>query len=427
MLGQDGHTSWLELCLNLKPNLVFLYSGGNDGWGMNPHSVREVVQAFQEIGSDVIMCETYQPNTGSIVGDYYKQNIQDGIHYCRRYVTTYAQSYGIGYLPFGRWGDMIRDGFDPETLAMPEVIPQKETAYPQRFQTIPASMLVRNEHDYAFPDIKNMLGVSAASCTDWCIAIEHDGIALGTIAWRIVLSAANTTGSGYDNSLWVMFDRDTIRFKATNAAGVEKEYQTSIEIPRNKWQLWIMARGALVVFAMRLPCENGWVSQNPDEQSGGIGYTKIYEGLVPRCGGPYTPSIDGISNNGETFRIASLGVADATRADGGGHRNCPTTSSVALYHNTTEIDGNLNAGGSNDYHLNNFGVCSLLWPVMAAQEWSALSNTLDMQEGVNIRSYVMSTLPKATNGTLLWCEDIKSLVVAKDGNWYPVPLGNALF
>lgn len=85
--GQDGKMSWLNLCLNKKPNLVFLYSGGNDGYNCNFVNIDKVIKAFQEIGADVILCETYQPNTGSTIGNYYEETVQDGITYVRRFVT----------------------------------------------------------------------------------------------------------------------------------------------------------------------------------------------------------------------------------------------------------------------------------------------------------------------------------------------------
>ncbi|KXV04856.1 hypothetical protein AD930_14720 [Acetobacter malorum] len=405
--GQDGTTCWLDLCLLKKPHLVFLWFGGNDGNTVNPANIDKVVKSFQAIGSDVILCETFQPNTGSKIGNYYLESVQDGIHYVRRYITSYAQAHGLGYLPFGRWVDMARDGFDPESLALPEVIAQAGTAYPARYTTIPVDMLA-NSKDYQFPDIKNMLGVSAAKCTDWCIAIEHDGVNPLTTAWRMSLSSSDKTGDGYENDLWLFFNKDNIAFHVTDAAGNKTVHQTNIPVPRNKWQFWMMVRGGRVVFAMRLPFNNGWVSQNPEEQSSGLGYTHIFDQYIPRCGASYTPLIAGISSNSESFRISAFGVADATRADGGGTRYRPISNALAQYYDTTQIDGNPNAGGSGDYHLNNFGVRDMLWPVVDGQQWGApvaqaiLNSLFDVNAGYyTAKNPTPVTMDSAFSGTAI--------------------------
>lgn len=369
----DITKSWLQRCLDLRPDLVFLYSGGNDGWGFSLLSLAKVVSAFQDIGADVILCETYQPNTGSTLGNYYQESVQDGIHFVRRYVITYAQVHGLGYLPFGRWGDMIRDGFDSEILAMPENNPVAGTAYPARYATVPPSALTNDGKDYTFPDIPNMLGVSAANCTDFCIGINHAGVATATIAWRITLSPAtdNANGPRNDNALWVWFNGTNISFQITDGTGEKITYPTNHPVPRSTWSFWVMARGGRVVFAVQATDQS---SSNQIEQSIGLYYTKLLDVQAVRGGGPFVPYIHGISTNGETFNITSLCSADATRADGGGLRYRPSTNALALYYNT-EIPASTgqawqpNAGGSGDYHMNNFGVRDLILPVILAQNW----------------------------------------------------------
>ena len=208
--GRDGEKSCLQTGLDKNPDLVFMYSGGNDLENLNPAHVDFVVKSFRNINSDVVLCETFQPSTGTKINDYWKKEIQDGVHFSRRYITTYAQANNIPYLPFGRWGDIIRDGFDPEILAMPENNPEKNTGYPGRYEYVHDDFLTDGGKMYPFPSVKNMIDVSSDNCTDWCIGITHDGISKKTKEWAIPLSY--DTYSGYDNFIRIIFDKEFIEF-----------------------------------------------------------------------------------------------------------------------------------------------------------------------------------------------------------------------
>ncbi|GLH29745.1 hypothetical protein WSS15_23950 [Acetobacter pasteurianus] len=367
--GYDGTTSWLDLCTKLKPNLVFLYSGGNDGYGINPLNVVSVINAFKAINCDVILCETYQPNTGSDTLNYYQEDVQDGIAYVRGFIVTYAQANGIPYLPFGRWGDIIRDGFDPEILSMPENNPTPGTAYAARWQPVPTSFLGTDGKTFTFPPIKNMLGVSADSCTDFQIGFTQSGIADGEAAWEIPLS--DGINYGINNSFWVFFNDTNIVFKVDDGAGSEKTYNTNVPVPKTWWSAWIMVRGSRLVFAMAVDYNGSW-----EENSIGLGYTKLLDVLVPRMGGPFTPKIMAVNKSLDQFVINSLCTADTTNASGGGLRFKPSTNARALYYNTEiaatdALPEQPNAGGSDAYHMNNFGVRDLIYPVLHAQDWRA--------------------------------------------------------
>lgn len=408
--GQDGEKSWLEICLDKKPDLTFLYSGGNDGANLNPQDVDKVVKAFQSINSDVVLCETFQPSTGSDVNGYWQVGKQDGVHFSRRYITTYAQAHNLPYLPFGRWGDMIRDGFDPEILAMPENNPQEGSAYPARYQNIPDTVLSHQKTTYFFPPIKNMLDVSADSCTDWCIALTHEGVSHNTAEWRIPLSMS--TLFGHDNCLWIVFHKNHLEFSITDGAGNKTTYKTNIPIPRSKWSFWMMVRGARLVFAMRLHYHS-----EENENSIGLGYTKILDVLIPRAGAPYQPYISASGDENVTlgkFSIDALCCADATRADGGGMRFRPSVTNRSLYYNTEINRGGHtgswkpNAGGSDSYHMNNFGVQNLLYPVINAQDWACSISTVCIDkiqspnsvlhtENINAQGFLQANL-----GLSLW-------------------------
>ncbi|WP_281702095.1 hypothetical protein [Acetobacter malorum] len=414
--GKDGKKNWLQICIDKKPDLTFLYSGGNDAANLNPRDVDYVVKSFRSINSDVVLCETFQPSTGSEINNYWQAGTQDGVHFSRRYITTYAQTHDLPYLPFGRWGDMIRDGFDPEILAMPENNPQKDSAYPARYENVPDTALSHQKTTYFFPSIKNMLGVSADSCTDWCIAITHEGVNHNTTAWRIPLSIA--TLLGYDNSLWIIFDKDFLEFHVTDGAGNKKIYNTNIPTPRSKWSFWMMARGARLVFAMQLNYHS-----KGTENSIGLGYTKILDILVPRAGAPYQPYIATIGHENVIlgqFAIDALCCADATCASGGGLRFRPSVTNRSLYYDTeVNREGHNgpwqpNAGGSDSYHMNNFGIQNLLYPVINAQDWSCSISTICIDsiqssegllhtESLNAQGFLQSnSFLKANLGLSIW-------------------------
>lgn len=400
LLGRDGVRSWLQICLDYKPNLVFLYSGGNDEGSLNPADVVTVVNAFKAINCDVILCETFQPANGSLINDYYQEAVQDGVHFSRRFITTYAQANGIAYLPFGRWCDMIRDGFDSEILTMPENNATPGTGYPARYETVPDSALRADSSGgsvYAFPDIPNMFGVSSALCTDWCLGATHTGINTSELGWRFCLSAA--TDKNYDNSLWVFFNRPNIWFQITDCAGGKITIGTNVPVPRGKWSFWVMARGAHLVFAMRLHYTSSGI-----ENSIGLGYTKILDTIVPRCGSPYLPwfASTNVSLSG-TLSIDALCSADATRADGGGQRYRPVVNSRALYYDTEILasDGVLwqpNMGGSDWYHLNGAGAASLLYRVIAAQDWRATTGLTVAANRINAPQGYLTTANMKTDG-----------------------------
>lgn len=364
--------SWLQYALSLKPNLVIINCGGNDQWNFDSASMIKIIKEFQNINCDIILCETYQPNTGSPL--YYTEENQDSIHFVRRAVVTYAQWIDLGYLPIGRWADMCRDGFDPELLSYAQVEPAEGTAFPAYYTTVPETALFAGK-DYFFPKLRNMNGVFADNCTDWCIAIAHSGIAKDTAFWRITLSKA--THLNIPNELWLFFTDPSGNITINHSFGCLSDQgtkNTNIPVPRENFYIVISCRGGRVTVSMRTFYHTSYNV----EQTTGLGYVKIWDQIIPRYGAPYQPAIQNISASGETFSIAALGVADATRADGGGMRYRPSTSCEAMYYNTAHADTGyglncFNIGGSGDYHMNQNGVRDIIYPVIHAQDWSAPS------------------------------------------------------
>lgn len=354
--------SWKEAVRHFQPDLLLLHSGGNDVGNFNPLSVRQLVSFFQNTPKppSIILGLTHHPSQASTINNYGTQNYQNNLDGINKWLRTYAQHEGFGYLDFHRWHSMRRDGFDPCELALTCVTPEPDTALPAFGEYV--SNTAHNSWD--FPSCQNENNISADCCTDFAISfeMEHE-----TAFLSLDLGPRNALGfhAPYSNRFHVFFNDESncITYTwsdGTNADEARKQV-TDIPVPKGPFLFNIMLKGSRLVFSVWHPLS--YTNWQPNELTAlGTGYQYIYDGSIIRFGGPFTPRLEWAGYN--RLRVFNLCVANACIVSNNAARNMPDLTDNDLYQHTYA------AGGSGHYHMNAYGVRDILTPVFRAQNWA---------------------------------------------------------
>lgn len=365
----DDKLSWKAFVAAYNPDLLLLYSGGNDGYGFDAVAMHKLVSYFQTAANfssgnvpDLIFGCTYQPSLGSAVNGYNQTVTQNGIDFVSTYIRNYAIANNYGYLDFARWHAMCRDGIDIRELVMERVQPVAGTTLPAYEQAVATT-----NNNWAFPAATTGIGVSAQSCTSWLINFTIDAD-MGVL--QVPLSNASSNPlTPTTNPLFIVNDGGKI--KCTYCDGVTRDVvakTSTIAWPTGASSWTIVVKDGRLRVEVQQPLDNGWDISNQGAHVMGMGYVCIFDENVARFGAPYAPQLK--FANAVNVTVHNLCVADATTIQGSGHRGSsqrfrPIVSDYELY-----VENDSQYGGSGSYHMNAYGYRLIMAPVIRAQNWS---------------------------------------------------------
>ncbi|MFE8872128.1 hypothetical protein ACE4RV_02885 [Acetobacter persici] len=367
-----NNLNWKQFVAVANPDLLLLYSGGNDGYGFNVSAMQNLVKYFQTAANfssgnipDLIFGITYQPSVASPVVNYNTADEQNGILYCSTYVRNYAITYGYGYLDFARWHAMCRDGIDPREIAMPAVQPNSGTTFPALDGSVPLDV----NNKWIFPEAKTKNGVSADNCTDWIAAFTVETANASIIA---PMSAKSGNGDAVNNLFIIPRNGNIYVSIQDGVNGDVISEQTNIPWPTGQSVWTVMLQGGRAVVWYQTGLTNGWSVSGQDNIRMGMGMTMVFDHQVPRFGGPYTPYIQ--FGGTVPVSVQILCVGDVTNIQSSGNRCTaqrfsPIVSDYELY-----VQDDSDAGGSGAYHMNAYGVRMILAPVIRAQQWGVVTS-----------------------------------------------------
>lgn len=370
-LNNPNKLSCKEYVCSLNPDLLIIYSGGNDGWSINGNAkyMQELVTYYQTASNfpsgkipSIVFCVTFQPSVASSTNDYNTQKTQDGITAALTYVRNFAISRGFGYLDFGRWHSIVRDGIDPCELALTRVTPAAGTTLPAFSQLLPAP----TNNTWFFPACTNDTGVSADNVTDYLVSFK-----LETDPGNFEINLA-TTDYFSNNNLFVLNKNGYIYVSYQDGVNSDQlATLTDIPWPTGSSVWTIIVKGSRVRVEYQQPLDNGWDYSGQGPVVGGMGMTAVFDHDVIRFGAPMAPRI----NLGAAVQLTiyNLCVGNSTVAQTSGNRTTgqryrPIVSDYEIY-----VEDDAHFGGSSAYHLNAYGVRICMAPVIRAQQWGAPS------------------------------------------------------
>lgn len=364
--GYAAYTSWKEYVASLNLDLLLLYSGGNDGRGIDVTAMNELVQFFlgQTHAPSIIFGVTYQPSLGSSTLQYDTIGIQEGIDFAAQYVRSYALANDYGYLDFGRWHAMCRDGFDPTVISLSRLAPDGTNllAWGTAFN------LAANQ-DYDFPDVTSVYNVDANYCTDWALTFSLDP--LPNVLDFSCSGAEPDWGQPGANPVFVLFNNGpNVTVRIQHPYGGTTDYDTGVPVPTvasgASWGLHmgVALQGTQLRISMWSP-QSGIPDPSGYEDNMWMekGFITIFDRHIERCGAPYAPHF---SFDGQAYKMAvhSLLVADSTKINPDQQRYKPLVTDNELYYFSDAH------GGSDAYHFNSEGTRKILGPVIYAQDWA---------------------------------------------------------
>lgn len=360
--------TWLEACGDLNPDLVFVHSGGNDGWGLLPTQFNTVHSYFTGLTKipSLVYGIAYQPSLTSSTNTYNTDDTQRGMYWAATYVRSQCIANDYAYIDELRWQSMCRDGIDPLDLSLTFVALDGTTA--------PATWgaAVSTKSGWSFPPLANDNGVSADACTDWRLGGTFP--ASGTLPGMITVDLS-FNGHG---QLWIMFDSSrNITAKYTDGTtawtipctGVKAQtgdLQFALTLKNNRLQLLVLPAKA----------NTDWKFNDIGDKQLSLGYETVFDTQIVNYSVPYTPKIT--TDTDSQMLVDGLWVASSWQITESCRRYRPITTNNALYKQTDA------AGGSDAYHMNTYGVRMLLTPLWRAVNWSYqdayVANTLDVSD-----------------------------------------------
>lgn len=349
--------SWRDSVVDLSPNLLILYSGGNDQYNFNQRAFQELLKFFKENLShcDIILCVTFLPSTAALVNDYVDNHVQEGIMFVAEYIRNFAIAHNYGYLDFGRWHAMCRDGVDPCAITLTKVTPDKKTILQEWGKEInPVKYFI-------FPEVHNDNGVCANACTDWvlCFTMKENP---HSIVFPLSSVGADQRNHGANYGA-LFFNEDKIVFQyADGVSNPVCSITSDIHVPEFPLTISIAVKKNILKISVLTKKKNGWVPTIDTDYSNEMGFETVFEGNVVRFGGSYTPYIH-FPYHRPAMMIHNLCIADTTCINNNQRRFMPVVTDAELYEKSYA------AGGSGAYHMNAYGVMKILAPVIESQQW----------------------------------------------------------
>lgn len=360
-INPPPNMNWKEAVRYYQPDLLLLHSGGNDVGSFNPLDVKELIAFFLSAPKppSIILGLTHHPSQASTINGYATQEYQEGLDGIIKWLRTYAQREGFGYLDFHRWHSMRRDGFDPCELTLTRVHPEEGSG----LSSFGSYISETPHNNWDFPTCENENHIAANNCTDFALAFELEK---KPAFFSLNLSSGYSSAfhPPYSNKLHVFFDDDSGCIAYSWSDGThpdeDKKRITNIPIPSFPALFNIMVKGSRLVFSIWVPLSHtNWQPEHLNIL--GTGYQYVCDETIIRFGSPFTPRLEWAGYN--RLRIFNLCVANASVVSENAVRNMPDRTDNDLYEHTYA------AGGSRHYHMNAYGVRDILTPVFRAQNW----------------------------------------------------------
>lgn len=378
--------TWLDACGDLNPDLVFVHSGGNDGWGLLPSQFNTVHSYFTGLTKvpSLVYGIAYQPSLTSPTNTYNTENTQQGMWFASTYVRSQCIANDYAFIDELRWQTMCRDGYDPLDLSLTFVNLDGVTAPAAWEDTVPT------QGGWSFPDLKNENGVSAAACTDWRLGGTFP--ASGTLPNMITVDLALNGKC----QLWIMFDADrNITAKYTDGTTAWTIPCTGIKAQTGDLQFALtMKNDRLQLLVLNAKTNTDWKFNGVGDKQLSLGYETVFDTNIVKYSVPYTPKIS--TDTDSQMLVDGLWVASSWEITDSCRRYRPICTNNWLYKDTP------NAGGSDAYHMNTYGVRLLLTPLWRAVNWATpkvlVGSDLAISKGATIGDFFMGGLRLQAKG-----------------------------
>lgn len=352
-------------------HLLLLHSAGNDVNRFSPISVNNLIFYFKSLKNppSIIVGLSYMPSKSSTISNayqqYWTQEYQSGLNHIIRWLRGFCLKNDLGFLDFYRWKSMIVEGFDPEDMALEQIIPSPCSTLPAFGVPVPSATRL-HETSWSFPNVKNTREDFANECTDFFIAYSFDSNP-ETITINLSSQKKYLPHVISDNNFHLIFNDNSGKISYSWSDGIENKFHnkfiTDILIPEEKpFFLNVMAKGNQVIVKIWIPLSNTeWYPG--DLVAMGVGFTTIFAGIIPRFGSPYTPVLSW-TNSEARCTIYNLCIGNQLSVRGGGRRYMPWMTDL------TPMERSSTTGGSNAYHLNAYGTRDILSHVFRHQQWA---------------------------------------------------------
>ncbi|GBQ77823.1 hypothetical protein AA14337_0932 [Acetobacter malorum DSM 14337] len=347
---------WLDYIIGLKPDVMVFWFGGNDSENINPSAMDLIIGRIEKElpGCDILLCVTYLPSSGTPEHGYATVEGQHGRMISQNYTRSYAAWRGKGFLDFGRWHRMVRDGYDPCEMSLTRIEPSLNSDFPS-FE----KLYKTQDKRWFFPTCANDNLVYANQCTDWAI-----GFSFSEFVRKFSFPLSGLSCDARPNRCHVTLEEGRIVVLVENGIPGDCRIKVDTEFyPRTDRPSFF----SIILKNNRLTISTPHNDWNPDAGSVilGGGFVDIFDMHIPRFGGRYHPYLE--TDTDQTLTVYNLCVADSSRADGGCTRFMPCMSDLDLFQRS------FSAGGSNQYHQNTNGVRETLAPVIRQENWCGLS------------------------------------------------------
>lgn len=346
---------WLDYIIALQADVIVLWFGGNDSENINPSAMNYVIERIEKElpECDILLCVTHLPSCGTSKHGYATIEGQHGRMISQNYTRSYALWRGKGFLDFGRWHRMVRDGYDPCEMSLTRIQPIANSNFPS-FEGVYKT----EGKKWFFPKCVNDNSVSASQCTDWAI-----GVSFSEFFKTLSFPLSGLSSSARPNRCRIALEGG--RIVVLVESGILGVSQIKIDTKfypktdRPAFFSIILKNNRLTISVPH----NDW---NPDAGSVilGGGFVDIFDMHIPRFGGRYHPYLE--TDADQILTVYNLCVADSSRADGGCTRFMPFMTDVDLFQRS------FSAGGSDQYHQNAYGVRETLVPVIRQENWDGL-------------------------------------------------------